>query len=523
MGLEWSETWLVQWQTLKLRPNSIDQPPPISPGTNGYIGIATPSLKWLTHNYYYTAGIGGTGFSGLKFRDLNSNSTPVDPSNLNFSAVSGNPYPSGMLSVDGYGNVIYVPNSSVFGNCASPTSLTQNADVLLNSKNYYFDGNLSSSSANNSIVVGNNCTHVPLGKIDVYQNSGDPLYSCGIYIANQDARSYNAAPYYGIQCYVPAGIQTNCVANIGGYFDATGALPSTCAAVAGGPIPVNYALFVPPYGGGESIGFPYGSPFNDASTLLMVSSGIMALTTYYPSDSILKKDVAPLNHGLDVIRKLQTVSYKYNGKAGIDTFGTHYGLIAQNLQRVAPYAVGNMTVRLDTSSSTRSSVLKIDNNAVMYTAINAIKQLDSIVTVKSAKIDSLTNALQSIQSCLNQLCGQGHSRTRNNNGGGGDSNTTVTNIQDVSLSMANAPLLYQNIPNPFSQNTKINYYLPEGVQGAYIVFYDNYGNQMKQVQLSQTGNGTLNITPENLTSGIYSYSLVVNNKVIDTKRMLLQK
>ncbi len=46
---------------------------------------------------------------------------------------------------------------------------------------------------------------------------------------------------------------------------------------------------------------------------------------------------------------------------------------------------------------------------------------------------------------------------------------------------------------------------------------------MKQVQLSQTGNGTLNITPENLTSGIYSYSLVVNNKVIDTKRMILQK
>jgi len=65
--------------------------------------------------------------------------------------------------------------------------------------------------------------------------------------------------------------------------------------------------------------------------------------------------------------------------------------------------------------------------------------------------------------------------------------------------------------------------LPEGTQAATIVFYDTYGNQIKTVQLSQTGNGTLNVTPDNLTGGIYSYSLVVNNNIIDTKRMILQK
>jgi hypothetical protein len=65
--------------------------------------------------------------------------------------------------------------------------------------------------------------------------------------------------------------------------------------------------------------------------------------------------------------------------------------------------------------------------------------------------------------------------------------------------------------------------LPEGTQGASITFYDSYGNQLKTVQLSQTGNGTLNLTPENLASGVYSYSLVVNGNVVDTKRMILQK
>src|SRR6185437_5340222 len=104
----------------------------------------------------------------------------------------------------------------------------------------------------------------------------------------------------------------------------------------------------------------------------------------------------------------------------------------------------------------------------------------------------------------------------------GDSNT-ITNVQDISLSSTNAPLLYQNVPNPFSVGTKINYYLHEGTMGANIVFYDTYGNMIKTVQLSQTGNGTLNITPDNLSNGIYSYSLIVNGAVIDTKKMLLQK
>ncbi len=86
-----------------------------------------------------------------------------------------------------------------------------------------------------------------------------------------------------------------------------------------------------------------------------------------------------------------------------------------------------------------------------------------------------------------------------------------------------ACLLYQNSPNPFVSGTKIAYYLPENTQGAEMLFFDNYGNKIKEVQLSQTGNGTLNVTPEKLSAGIYSYSLVVNGKVIDTKRMLLQK
>jgi len=153
---------------------------------------------------------------------------------------------------------------------------------------------------------------------------------------------------------------------------------------------------------------------------------------------------------------------------------------------------------------------------------------DSIRSMRST-LDSLRTTLKSIQTCLNQLCGtsggQGVTGPHGNGDGTSNNNTNPSlNTQDITLSTSiGTPLLYQNAPNPFSSGTKINYYLPEGTMGASIIFYDTYGNTIKTVQLSQTGNGTLNTTPDNLSNGIYSYSLIVNGAVIDTKKMLLQK
>ena len=55
---------------------------------------------------------------------------------------------------------------------------------------------------------------------------------------------------------------------------------------------------------------------------------------------------------------------------------------------------------------------------------------------------------------------------------------------------------------------------------AQIVFYDEFGNQINIFNIVETGNGQLNVTSSNLTSGIYSYSLIINDRVIDTKKMI---
>ena len=67
-------------------------------------------------------------------------------------------------------------------------------------------------------------------------------------------------------------------------------------------------------------------------------------------------------------------------------------------------------------------------------------------------------------------------------------------------------------------------FIPENITGAsYIIFYDMYGQEIKKTEIITKGFGNINANTENLASGIYSYSLIVDGKVIDTKKMLKNK
>ncbi len=476
-----------------------------------------------------------TGASGLQFRDLTKASVPwVYDSN------------SGFLTVDDSGNVVlmYPPTGAEgrIGTCASPNIISAGDggfDLATNNANFYFLGNGSSSANVQTVLIGYPCKATPTAKLNVRQASG-ANNTVGEYITNTDLGTgvYGSPrPIIGIVSQMPFNTSYYDVA---GWFQVEHTSPS---------FPLNnqgYAIFVPGISdegkyisqGTVDIGYPFATDMPDF--LLDVNGYGRTLAGMIPSDSILKTNVSPFSYGLKTIRNLNPVSYQYNGIGGFETSNKYIGLIAQNLQRNEPMGVIHSTIIKDSISHDTASILNIYEEAVMYTAVNAIKQLDSAVSPKlplilhdsviiqqqQRTIDSLVNALQGIQTCLTTLCSNNHSPVHLNggNGGSGDSSSAITNVQSILLSASvNAPLLYQNIPNPFSVGTKINYYLPEGTIGATLVFYDTYGNQMKTVELSQTGNGTLNITPDNLTAGIYSYSLIVNNTVIDTKRMILQK
>jgi len=52
-------------------------------------------------------------------------------------------------------------------------------------------------------------------------------------------------------------------------------------------------------------------------------------------------------------------------------------------------------------------------------------------------------------------------------------------------------------------------------------FYDQQGKQLKQITISERGEGNQTILGSQFTPGIYLYALLADGKEIDVKRMIL--
>ena len=84
-------------------------------------------------------------------------------------------------------------------------------------------------------------------------------------------------------------------------------------------------------------------------------------------------------------------------------------------------------------------------------------------------------------------------------------------------------VLEQNIPNPFSESTVINYFIPDNINYAQMIFSDNYGKILKTVDITKSGSGAIKVYAANLSSGLYTYALMVDGKVVDSKKMVCTK
>ena len=83
--------------------------------------------------------------------------------------------------------------------------------------------------------------------------------------------------------------------------------------------------------------------------------------------------------------------------------------------------------------------------------------------------------------------------------------------------------LGQNKPNPFSNSTTIEICIPEDVQKAFIYVYDLQGKKVDQVDITARGKQNIQLTSANLTDGMYLYSLIADGKVVETRRMIVEK
>mgnify|MGYP002354806687 FL=1 len=95
-------------------------------------------------------------------------------------------------------------------------------------------------------------------------------------------------------------------------------------------------------------------------------------------------------------------------------------------------------------------------------------------------------------------------------------------VSAIELADNNAVVLNQNVPNPFAQQTSISYTIPLSANSAQILFYSMEGRLMKTANITTRGKGILNVFANDLSSGSYTYSLMIDGKIMNTKKLVKQ-
>lgn len=154
---------------------------------------------------------------------------------------------------------------------------------------------------------------------------------------------------------------------------------------------------------------------------------------------------------------------------------------------------------------------------------SVLEQLQTENADLKAQLNELNAKFNQLEACLMNrfpdLCSISQGMIQQNS-----TETQQQMIQsiEVNLSSKNAIIINQNVPNPFAESTVITYSVPTSIAKAQIHFYDGQGKLIQSVDIMGRGNGQLNVFGSDLSSGTYSYSLVEDGKIIDTKKMVKQ-
>lgn len=105
-----------------------------------------------------------------------------------------------------------------------------------------------------------------------------------------------------------------------------------------------------------------------------------------------------------------------------------------------------------------------------------------------------------------------------------DLEARVTALEDELLGKAsteyNSARLFQNAPNPYSNHTVIPFYIPETVSNARLILTNVQGNIVDEIMIYARGNGSLEFDQSDLESGTYFYTLILDNKQLESKVMV---
>ena len=133
-----------------------------------------------------------------------------------------------------------------------------------------------------------------------------------------------------------------------------------------------------------------------------------------PSDERLKKDIRPFTDGLNVILKIEPKRYYYNGMAKTNPMQEEFGIIAQDMQKIAPYTVSKHMLDMNKSGEEAApkmeEMLVYNSGALTYVTINAIKEQQamiesqsSIINLLKIELDVQNEKIKALEQALNEI------------------------------------------------------------------------------------------------------------------------
>ena len=340
----------------------------------------------------------------------------------------------------------------------------------------------------------NNTVHI--SSTGIYSNMGNAVTP--LYLSMQATSS---RIYFGLLVYASKSASSSSGRSTGISAEAGNATSGYNVGVAGLLNGSNYGagIFGSSSGGGFYIDGLYAGYFNGNVKITGTVNG----TVIGSSDVRLKQNVTELGSGnrgdravLNTISSLNPISYNFKQvyaelppsdtlQAQVGMFDEnstvfrkkHFGLIAQDLQKVYP----------DLVYENDNGYLSINYTEIIPLLIQSVKELKE-------EVDLLSAALAGVRSA------------------------TPNDI----FAEASSAVLYQNAPNPFSDRTEIKFSLPENAVNALIYIFNMQGTLIRQIPVNARQSSIL-INGSELVSGMYLYSLIINGKEIDTKKMILTK
>ncbi len=240
---------------------------------------------------------------------------------------------------------------------------------------------------------------------------------------------------------------------------------------------------------------------------------VWTTNSYNISDGRFKSNVTTEQvKGLDFIKRLRPVTYNFDAKALTQHMTQNMteekrqtylkqdfdrvfnkvqtGFIAQEVEEAAKASGYNF-------SGVYTPKDKTDTYGVSYyqfvvPLVKAVQEQQQMIEAQQKIIDALLNTNTEAKKALQQ-----------------------TNVDKIGFTME------QNNPNPFTLETTVTYNLPKEINSAYMAVYDLSGKQITTFPINQKGEGSMVINAEKLAPGIYIYSIIGDNKVLDSKRMVV--